>query len=63
MKEIGYSDGQLDEIDADANSNAVKHIIVDNKKIVENQINTLKIPTIIFNGQRRDGLVEINDLK
>lgn len=61
--EIGYSEEQLEKIIADANSDAVKHIIADNKKIVEEEINTLKIPTIIFNGQRRDGLVDVNDLK
>jgi len=63
MKEIGYSEDQINKIASDAQGDKVKKIIENNKKIVQDEINTIKIPTLIFDGQRRDGLVNANDLK
>jgi hypothetical protein len=62
LKELGYSEQQIAEIDKDANSQKVKDIISQNRQIVEKNIKTLKIPTIIFNGQRHDGLVPAGSL-
>jgi len=63
LSEIGYNNDQIVQIKTDANSQKVAAIIVNNQKIVEDQIKTVKIPTIIFGTHRRDGLVGIGDLK
>ena len=59
---IGYSSEQISQIDKDANSQKVADIIAENGKIVEDKIKTLQIPTIIFNGQRYNGLQNVSDL-
>lgn len=63
LKEIGVSDAEIKQVVSDANSKKVAQIIAENSEIVEKKVKTIKIPTIIFDGQRRDGLVEVNDLK
>lgn len=62
LSNIGYNSNQLKQIDADANSQKITDIINQNYRIVEKQINTVKIPTIIYNGHRHDGLVGVSDL-
>jgi len=62
LKDLGYSTEQIDQITTDANSQEIKQIIEQNQQIVENKIRTVKIPTIIFNSQRHDGLVNTTDL-
>jgi len=63
LGDIGYSADQIKQIIADANSQKVTDIINKNYEIVDKKVNTVKIPTIIFGGQRRDGLVSVQDLK
>lgn len=63
LGEIGYSADQIKQIITDANSQKVTDIINQNYEIVDKKVNTVKIPTIIFGGQRRDGLVSIQNLK
>jgi len=63
MKEIGYSDKQISKITSDASSQKVADIIKANQNIVEMKVKTVGIPTIIFNGQRHEGLVKTQDLK
>lgn len=63
LAEIGYSVDQIKQIDADAVSQKVVDIINQNYTIVEKNINTVKIPTIIYGSQRHDGLVSIQNLK
>jgi len=63
LVELGYNAGQINQIKTDANSQKVANIITNNQKIVEDQIKTVKIPTIIFGTHRRDGLVSVGDLK
>ena len=62
MKDIGYSEEQINQISVDANNQKVADIIKNNQSIVENQVKTVSIPTIIFNGRRHDGLVKAQDL-
>jgi hypothetical protein len=62
LKDIGYSLPQLNQIETDANSQKVANIIKQNQDIVNNKIKTVKIPTIIFNGQLHSGLVNTGDL-
>jgi hypothetical protein len=62
LGEFGYSNEQLATIVADTTSDEVQQIIANNMAIVEDHINTVKIPSLIFNGHRHDGLVNTNDL-
>ncbi len=61
--DIGYSKPQITQIIKDANSQKVADIIKQNQNIVDNKVKTVKIPTIIFNEHRRDGLVSVQDLR
>ena len=63
LKNIGYSDAQIAQIKTTADSQAVVDAIDRSYSIVEKDINTLKIPTIVFGGKRLEGLVEVNSLK
>jgi len=63
LKDIGYSSEQIAQIVLDANSEKVAKIISVNQDTVENKIKTIKIPTIIFDGQLKNGLVKTSDLK
>ena len=63
LKDIGYSQEQINKIDADANDQKVADIIKQNQDIVNNKVKTVKIPTIIFDGHRHDGLISVQDLK
>jgi hypothetical protein len=60
---IGYNADQIKQIDGDATSQKVTDIINQNYQTVEKKIKTVKIPTIIFNDRRHDGLVNTQDLK
>jgi hypothetical protein len=62
LKDMGYNSIQLKQIKMDANSQKVANIIKQNQAIVNNKIKTVKIPTLIFNGQQHGGLVNTNDL-
>ena len=62
LKDLGYSPDQIQQIATDATSQKVADIIDQNQHIVQTQIKTVKIPTIIFGGQRHDGLVDTTNL-
>jgi acetylornithine deacetylase/succinyl-diaminopimelate desuccinylase-like protein len=63
LKDLGYSPEQITQIDTDANSQKIADIIISNQNIVNNKVKTVKIPTIIFNGHRHDGLISVQDLR
>lgn len=63
LKEFGYSDEQIGLIKSLAESDTVKNSLDSQKDIVENKIQTIKIPTIIFNGVRHDRVVDVEGLK
>lgn len=56
LKDFGYSDEQLAKVAALVDSSEVKKTIEQNRDIVDNQIKTKKIPTMIYDGKRHDGL-------
>ena len=60
--EFGLSQAQADHVTEVAASDQVTQVIAANKKTVEESIHTVKIPTIIFDGRRHDGLVSVGDL-
>lgn len=63
LKEIGYSDQQITQIDAAASSQTVKQAIADQRATVEQKIKTVKIPTIIFGGHRFERVIDAKQLK
>jgi len=56
LKDFGYTDQEVAEVVKLVDSDKVKKIIDKNRDIVDNQIKTKKIPTMIYNGRRHDGL-------
>lgn len=63
LAEFGLSAAEVDTVVAEAASDTVTDIIAANKTLVEDDIHTLKIPTIIFDGRRHDGLVSVDNLR
>ncbi len=63
LAEIGYSEVQLNEIRQASRSEEVKTSLARQKFIVEDQIQTVKIPTIMFDGRRYDRAVEPEKLE
>lgn len=55
LTDIGYGASQIQTIDNVANSQLVTKLIDQNRQIVEKKISTVKIPTMIYDGHRRDG--------
>ena len=63
LVDAGMTPEQVDEIAREAASDRVAGIIADNNELVRTTIGTVKIPTMIFDGSRRDGLVSVDDLR
>jgi hypothetical protein len=63
LGEFGLSGDQIDVIVTEAGSDTVAEVIASNKTLVEEKIATVKIPTIIFDGRRHDGLVSVDGLR
>lgn len=57
LMEFGYSKEDRDKIQKIANSEEVKSRLANQKEIVEDKIQTIKIPTIMFDGRRYDRAV------
>jgi hypothetical protein len=57
LKEMGYSEIQLQQIKEVARSDQTKNSLDRQKGVVENEIQTIKIPTIMFDGRRYDRAV------
>jgi hypothetical protein len=56
LADFGYSKSDVDKITTLVDSAEVRERIDKNRDIVENQIRLIKIPTMIFNGQRHEGV-------
>lgn len=63
LEEIGYSPEQITKIVAEAGSDAVSARLAEQTRVVEDQIKTIKIPTIIFDGNRYDRVIGPDKLK
>lgn len=63
LKEFGYTDEQIEQINNLIDSDFVKGAIAENSRIVEEKIKTVKIPTIIFDSRRYDRVVDVETLK
>lgn len=63
LKQIGYSEEQVLTISNLSISDEVKASLKEQRKIVNEQIRTRKIPTILFGGRRYDRVVDVEKLK
>ena len=63
LVEIGYSETQIQEISQKAQSEEITNRLADQKRIVEDEIRTIKIPTIIFGGRRYNRVLEPDQLR
>jgi hypothetical protein len=63
LLEIGYSQDQVGQISELAASEEIETRLANQKRIVEDEIRTIKIPTIIFNGRRYNRVLEPEQLK
>lgn len=63
LQKIGYTTAEIQEIDLRTDSAEVQSILQTHRDIVEKQIRTLKIPTIIFGGRRYDRVIDVEQLR
>lgn len=63
LAEFGYSAVQVEALSRASRSEAVRSSLARQKFIVEEQVQTIKIPTIIFDGRRHDRVVEPERLR
>ena len=63
LGEFGLDAAAIETIAAEADSARVASIIEANQALVRNTIGTRKIPTMIFDGSRHDGLVDVEGLR
>jgi len=63
LKNIGYTDAQIQEIAKKAASSEIASEIEQERKIVENEVRTIKIPTLLIGGRRYDQVVSIETLR
>lgn len=62
LQDFGYSDLEIEEISKLADSQEVKDRIAEQKRIVDDEIKTVKIPTVLLDTRRFDGVVEASKL-
>ena len=55
LKDAGYSEQQISDLATKAKSSEITTKLEANKKLVEDQIKTKKIPTMIYDGKRHEG--------
>ena len=60
LKDAGYSDAQVEEISKKAKSDEIQKRIKENIKVVNEEIKTKSIPTLIYENQRHEGLYKIS---
>lgn len=63
LKQIGYSEEQITTIVELSSSDEIKESLKTQRKIVNEQIRTRKIPTILFDGRRYDRVVDVEKLR
>lgn len=56
LKEAGYTENQISDISKKAKSEEISKKLARNAEIVEKKIQTKKIPTLIYEGKRHDGI-------
>ncbi|MDO4872453.1 MAG: hypothetical protein Q4A27_03485 [bacterium] len=61
LKEAGYSSEQIEVIAKRAKSDEVSKRLEATSNLVQNEIRTIMIPTMIFDGRRHDGLFKLEN--
>jgi hypothetical protein len=62
LSEFGYTSNDVTTIEEMLNSQKITNIMNSNRDIVENKIKTVQIPTIIYNGHKRSGVLNKDQL-
>ena len=60
LKDAGYSDAQVEEISKKAKSDEIQKRIKENIRVVNEEIKTKSIPTLIYENQRHEGLYKVS---
>lgn len=60
LKGAGYSDTQVEEISKKAKSDEIQKRIKENIRVVNEEIKTKSIPTLIYENQRHEGLYKVS---
>lgn len=63
LTEFGYTEEEISSVNELVGSDQVKSYVKENIDIVEKDIKTIKIPTIIFDGRRYDRVVDVETLR
>lgn len=63
LQQIGYSEEQIKTIATTSTSSEVKDSLNAQRKIVNDEIRTRKIPTLLFDGRRYDRVVDVEQLQ
>ncbi len=63
LGQIGYSPDQIQAIASAAKSQDIKNVLANDRKTVETQIKTVKIPTLLLGSRRYDGAVDTKALE
>lgn len=63
LDEFGLTAEEIQTVKDEAGSDRVADIIAGNKELVEEDIHTVKVPSIIFDGRRHDGVVSVDKLE
>lgn len=63
LKSVGYSQEEAKQIQTRSESKEVQDRLDYSKKVFQEKVNSVRIPTIIFNGRRYDSVVPVDQLK
>lgn len=63
LAQIGYAPDQVEQVMQLAGADQVRQSLAEQKRIVEQVVRTIKIPTLILNGRRYDRVVDVPTLQ
>lgn len=63
LAQVGYGQAQVEEVMAAAAGEDVRASLAEQRRIVEEEVRTIKIPTLLFNGRRYDRVVDVETLR
>lgn len=63
LKSVGYSEEVAKQIQDKAESPEIQERLDYSKKLFQEKVNSVRIPTLIFNGRRYDSVVPVDQLK
>ncbi len=63
LRDIGYGFRDVERIMLLAKSSEIARSIAEQRSIAEEDVRTIKIPTLIMNGRRYDRVVDVDALK